>query len=175
MHIITSKYPTCAAAALGNNEQGNTEVIINAQEEIMKSALTVVVFLCMITVATCDLSFAQAAGGPPHQKDDACRADQQKYCAGIPQGGQMGECLDANLKRLSQDCRAAHKNIKRNIAKGLMPGHPLSGCRQDIQKLCASVDNDMGPVMECLMRNEPSLSNNCRTKLREVPPPPGHT
>lgn len=129
-----------------------------------------ILMACLITGYSCDAR-AQMGG----VQGDACSADQKKYCAGIERGPQMGECLDKNMARLSRECRAAHKQIKTNMAKGLMPGHPLSGCRQDIQNLCASVDTDMGPVMECLMRNESRLSDGCRTKLRDVPPPPGHS
>jgi hypothetical protein len=141
----------------------------------MKTALTVLVFLCMITCAACLPAFSQTASMPGNQERDLCWADQQKFCAGLAPGPQMGECLDKNSERLSQECRDAHQQIKRRMAKGLMPGHPLAGCRQDIQKLCAGVDDGMGPVMECLIQNESRLSDNCRTKLRDIPPPPGHS
>lgn len=141
----------------------------------MKTALAVLAFLCMITCATCHPAFSQTAGVPGNQGHDMCGADQKKFCAGVAHGPKMGVCLDKNLERLSRECRSAHQQIKKNMAKGLMPGHPLSGCRQDIQKLCAGFDTDMGPVMECLLRNEARLSDNCRNKLSDILTPPGNT
>ena len=132
----------------------------------MKKTLFILAATCLIACYASD-TYAQIGKA----QGDPCSGDQQKYCAGVEQGPQMGDCLDKNLSRLSKKCRAAHENITKNITRGLMPGHPLSGCREDIQKLCSNVDAGMGPIMECPMRYESLLSEGCKIRLRDIPPP----
>lgn len=46
----------------------------------------------------------------------ACAADREKFCAGVKPGeGRLRDCLQKNLKNLSEGCKARQEKAKENI------------------------------------------------------------
>ncbi len=64
--------------------------------------------------AFCVLPLGAAFGQtPPAAAQEACRADAQRFCAGVqPGGSRIAKCLRTRLSELSPACKAIFCNIK---------------------------------------------------------------
>jgi type II secretory pathway component PulL len=59
-------------------------------------------------IAFMSVGAAHAAGTPEQRR--ACRADAKKFCGQyIPNVKKITACMEANIKRLSPDCRSQFK------------------------------------------------------------------
>ncbi len=109
----------------------------------------------MKTVARALLVVLVTAGAARAQ--DACQADVEKFCQGIPPGGgRLLSCLKANEAKVSPGCKKQVKTIIQNVkAIG-------AACEGDVQQFCATVKPGQGAVLKCLASNEASLSAQCK-------------
>ena len=99
-------------------------------------------------------AFAQGA-------EQACAADIQQYCAGVPQGeGKLAQCLRTNRQKLSPGCQAGMAKTA-----GLMK-EVVQACEDDVHRYCAGAAP--GTTKECLRTNFRSLSFGCKRELFEA-------
>jgi hypothetical protein len=93
--------------------------------------------------------------------EDACRADVEKLCAGIPVGdGRIAACLKANQEKVSPGCKAQLASVARKVKEvGAV-------CEADIASYCPDVKPGQGRVLRCLAANAFSLTPECRQVVR---------
>ena len=109
--------------------------------------------LARVTVAALLLAGAAAAGAA----DDACQADVERLCAGIPKGGgRIAACLKANEAQVSPACKQELASVRRKVKE------LGEGCADDIQSLCADVKPGAGNVLRCLNASYFSLTPGCQ-------------
>jgi hypothetical protein len=89
--------------------------------------------------------------------EDACRADIEKLCPGIPKGGgRIAACLKANQEKVSPECKADLASVARKVKE------VGAACEDDIQSFCADVKPGQGAILRCLAANKGSLSPACQ-------------
>jgi Cysteine rich repeat len=108
-----------------------------------------------VTLATLLLAVGNA------RADDACRADVEKLCAGIPQGGgRIMACLKANQAQVSPACKAEMASVARMVKE------VGTACADDVQSYCADMKPGQGAVVRCLAANKGSLAPACQDILQ---------
>jgi hypothetical protein len=93
--------------------------------------------------------------------EDACRADVEKLCAGIPKGGgRIDACLRANEAKLSPGCKADLASVSRKVKE------VEAACASDIPSICSDVRPGGGAILQCLRANLFSVTPGCRAVLK---------
>ena len=71
-------------------------------------------FAAPLLLATCFVG-AHAADAPPAAVVDACKADVEKLCPGVQPGeGRIAACLKGKHRQMSDGCKAAIKEQRKN-------------------------------------------------------------
>ncbi len=90
----------------------------------------------------------------------ACRADVERYCPAIdPGGGRVMGCLNQHLLDLSNACQNVMGRL--NEARERVSA-VRAACAADVERLCAGVPPQAGPILQCLQSREDQLSPACR-------------
>ena len=93
-------------------------------------------FAWIVSIAFMVLGIASA--------DDACRADVEKLCPGIPQGGgRILSCLKANQAKVSPACK---QQVSAFVKKVKEFGAP---CQADVTQYCGDVTMGGGAILKC--------------------------
>ena len=113
----------------------------------------------MTTIARlASLSLLLFAAGA--RAEDACRADVERLCPGIPPGsGRITACLKAMQADVSKACKAELATVARKVKE------VGAACADDVRSWCADVKPGQGDVLRCLAANESSLAPACRDVL----------
>jgi len=100
-----------------------------------------------------------AAGGV--RAEDACRADVDRLCPGIPPGGgRIAACLKANQAQVSPACKAELVTVARKVKE------VGAACADDVQSYCSDVAPGQGAVVRCLAANKATLAPQCRDVIQ---------
>ncbi len=125
----------------------------------MKIAV-VVPLLATLAAFTSPIALAQEAPGP----GKACRADRQKFCAGIKPGdGKLAACMKEHEAELSPECTAA-RQAARDSGRIIR-----ASCKADAQKFCADVEKGQGRMLQCLESHAAELQQACAEALKSRP------
>ena len=117
-------------------------------------ALIIAALVGGASVFLADHAYAQGA-------EQACAADIQTYCAGVPHGeGKVAQCLRTNRQKLSPACQGAMQKTA-----GLMK-EVVTACEDDVHRYCAGAAP--GSTKECLRSNFRALSFGCKRELFEA-------
>ena len=104
---------------------------------------------------------ALLAAGSARAGDEACRADVERLCAGIPPGGgRIHACLKANPAQVSAECKAELASVARKVRE------VGEACADDIASICPDVKPGGGAVLRCLGDNLFSVSPGCQEVVR---------
>jgi hypothetical protein len=104
---------------------------------------------------------ALLAAGTARAGDDACRADVERLCAGIPQGGgRIAACLKTNAAQVSPDCKAELASVRRKVKE------VGAACEDDVRSFCSDVTPGKGAVLQCLAANQGALAPPCQAVVR---------
>lgn len=91
----------------------------------------------------------------------ACRRDVDRLCSEVKPGhGRIFACLLRQQDDLSSSCRAQTDRVETATEK---IDTVRAACRADVERLCAGVPQDAGPLVECLQANRASVSETCRS------------
>ncbi len=113
----------------------------------------------MRTMARALLLTMLAAGAA--RAEDACRADVERLCAGIPRGGgRIMACLKANSAQLSPGCKADLASVARKVRE------VGAACGDDVRSYCSDVKPGQGAVLRCLAENRATLAPQCQAVLQ---------
>jgi hypothetical protein len=94
---------------------------------------------------------------------DACKADVEKLCAGIPQGGgRIAACLKANEAQVSPACKQQVQAVAKKVRE------VGDACRADVEKFCAEVPLGHGATLKCLASNGANLTAPCQQVVQRV-------
>jgi hypothetical protein len=115
----------------------------------------------METIARVTLAALVLAAAGSARAEDACRADVEKLCAGIPSGGgRTAACLKANADRVSPACKAQLASVAQKVKE------VGEVCEGDVASYCADVKQGQGNVVRCLGANFYSLTPACQDVVR---------
>jgi hypothetical protein len=90
-------------------------------------------------------------GGP-------CMEDVKRLCPEAKTKEEVQACMKQHRDELSPACKEAGK-------KG---ADFLKACKDDMKKLCSSVERGGGRILRCLKENESSLSESCRSAIQNA-------
>ncbi len=109
----------------------------------------------VVSVALLTLGVARA--------EDACKADVEKLCAGIPAGGgRVLSCLKANEAQVTPACKEQIAGIVQKVKE------VGAACEGDVQQFCADAPKGGGATLRCLAWNGPKLSLGCQQVIQRV-------
>ena len=98
------------------------------------------------------------------QESHPCKADREKFCAGIQPGdGKLGECMKQHEAELSPECTAERKErqeMRKNVRMN---------CTAEIGKFCADGEKGQGGVMKCQGSHASELGQTCADSLKQLP------
>ncbi len=90
----------------------------------------------------------------------ACQRDAARLCGEVkPGSGRIVACLLRQQDELSSACMAQTDRV-RTATEALTTLR--AECRADVDRLCAGVPADAGPLVECVQMNRDGLSEACR-------------
>jgi hypothetical protein len=94
------------------------------------------------------------------QDSKACAADAAKLCKGMRPGqGRVAKCLKEHENELSPACKA-------NISEAKEEAKEFSeACKEDAQKNCKGVKPGGGRILQCLKKNEATLTPQCKQEM----------
>ncbi len=131
------------------------------------------------------LGQAEEAQGPSNEKFQAlkaaCESDVTKLCSSSSQGKGPIDCLKNNLDQLSSECKTLISQMpERPARQGQEKNNSKmealkNNCSSDVEKLCASSQNQRGGPISCLKKNLEQLSSACKTSVSEIPEPPAQS
>jgi len=111
----------------------------------------------MLAGAALGFGLACSANAPAAE----CRADVAKFCAQVdPGGGRVGQCLKESQWQLSQGCQQ-HAELVAARTK-----ETLQACQDEIVQYCSSAEVEGRRIAQCLKRENPRLSPECRALAR---------
>jgi len=98
----------------------------------------------------------------------ACRADRERFCAGVPfGGGRVLKCLEAHSSSLSDGCKQTLGSMA--PAGGSAPPaggtSPQEACHDDAVKFCRDAAGDRAKMKACLQAHAGELSDGCKSAL----------
>ena len=109
--------------------------------------------------------WAQPAGKQP------CRADIEKLCKGLPQGGgRLRECLKQHASELSAGCKEkmdTGQGIFAQPGGGNAAATMMEICGDDMKKVCPKVEAGGGRIRQCLKEHLSELSPKCKALIQE--------
>lgn len=91
---------------------------------------------------------------------EACRAEAEKFCAGMKPGeGKLLKCLQGHEADLSDACKARLNTVNQFMA-----------CVEDIMHFCPGEVPVGGEAIKCLRQHDTDLSTACKNELRKIRP-----
>jgi hypothetical protein len=100
------------------------------------------------------------AAGVSAQESKPCAADAAKLCKGVVPGeGRVAKCMKEHEKELSPSCKASISGYKEEAREF------ADACKADAQKNCKDVKPGGGRVLQCLKKNEATLSPECKEAM----------
>lgn len=106
------------------------------------------------------LASASHAAPEAHPGAEACKADAEKFCAGVaPSDGAIHRCLKRHEAELSPACAKFQTAVREKIY-GF-----VRACGSDIKTHCGDVEPGDGRVVQCLKVNRMALTDSCKAQL----------
>jgi len=99
-----------------------------------------------------------------------CEADEQLLCPGLPHNSRKSfMCLMAYEANLSNACALGIVEAAMTLEAGMMAiDHSIKACEADADKFCLEVQPGNGRIVQCLVKNEANLAEQCVTALKET-------
>jgi hypothetical protein len=115
------------------------------------------IFRRILGVAALGLGLACSANAPAQAPAAECRADVAKFCAQVQAGeGRVARCLKESQWQLSAACQQ-HVDLVAARTK-----ETLQACQDEILQFCSSGEVEGRGIAQCLKRENPRLSPECR-------------
>jgi hypothetical protein len=114
---------------------------------------------------------AEAEGRDPATRAVRCAEEAGQLCPNLKPGRIfVVRCLRAHYSDTSDGCRAYLRDIWKRSQSRLQGLR--ESCSDELERLCAGVDESLGRLTRCLTRHRAELSPGCETA---IPPAPGAT
>ena len=101
---------------------------------------------------------------------DGCKAELESYCKDVTPGeGRILACLYAHQDKLSGKCEYALFDAAVQLERAVAAlAYVVNECANDLDKHCSGVAVGEGRLLECLEKNEKTVSARCKEALVEV-------
>jgi hypothetical protein len=99
-----------------------------------------------------------------------CEADEKLLCPGLQHNSRKSfMCLMACEANLSNSCALGIVEAAMTLEAGMMAiDHSIKACEADADKFCLEVQPGNGRIVQCLVKNEANLAEQCVTALKET-------
>lgn len=99
-----------------------------------------------------------------------CEADESLLCPGLQHNSRKSfMCLMAYEAHLSNSCALGIVEAAMTLEAGMMAiDHSIKACEADADKFCLEVEAGNGRIVQCLVKNEANLAEQCVTALKET-------
>ena len=99
-----------------------------------------------------------------------CEADEKLLCPGLQHNSRKSfMCLMAYEANLSNSCALGIVEAAMTLEAGMMAiDHSIKACEADADKFCLEVEAGNGRIVQCLVKNEANLAEQCVTALKET-------
>jgi hypothetical protein len=113
---------------------------------------------------------AAEAKGIVETVKQGCKAELESYCKSVTPGeGRIYACLVAHEDKLSGRCQYALYDASSRLDAALVAlGHLIDECGEDAKKHCGKVQAGEGRILDCLKKNESSLTAACKQALKDT-------
>jgi len=95
-----------------------------------------------------------------------CDAEVQRMCPEAPIGEAGGQCIESRVNQLPPVCRQI---VRQRIVRWKNAEGYKFACRDEVQRLCSTVEPGEGRILQCLQNHAQGLSDRCYQSL-----PKGH-
>jgi hypothetical protein len=126
-------------------------------------------------------AYAEQAGKPLAEKlqqgnivitssVSGCEEDIKQHCDGLGDNpDKVFMCLAAYEEHLSTACKQGILEAALSIKMGAAAlSYSISACEEDADKHCLDVQPGEGRIVSCIKANEPKVSKECITALKET-------
>jgi len=126
-------------------------------------------------------SYAEQAGKPLVEKLQGgsiamdvslrgCDEDAKKHCDGLEaNANQVFMCLLAYEDHLSEQCKQGILEVAMTMKMAEAAiGYSIGACEADADKHCLDVQPGEGRIVSCIKANEPRVSKECISALKET-------
>jgi hypothetical protein len=117
--------------------------------------------------------YAGGMGGgtpaPDHMMrgDGACKADMEKFCAGVKPGhGAIRDCLKQHAADLSPACKDHIAKVKEHAKE--MRQELKAACKADLDQFCKDITPGEGREFACLHAHNDKLSQGCKDGIQSM-------
>ncbi len=126
----------------------------------MKKIFFVIVMFCIPFVG--EISSAQ--DGPVETVAKGCKTELESYCKDVTPGeGRVLACLYAYGDKLSGGCEYALYEASAQLEHFIQTVSYLAQeCEDDLEKYCVDIKPGEGRLLDCLDKNEDSVSSRCK-------------
>ena len=99
-----------------------------------------------------------------------CEADEKLLCPGLQHNSRKSfMCLMAYESHLSNSCALGIVEAAMTLEAGMMAiDHSIKACEADADKFCLEAEAGNGRIVQCLVKNEANLAEQCVTALKET-------
>ncbi len=147
----------------------------------MHSVLKITAIPLTLAVLLPISSFAEEAGKPLVEKlqegdlvitasVQGCDEDIQQHCDGLGDNAdKVFMCLAAYEEQLTAECKKGILEAALSVKMGAAAlDYSISACEADADKYCLDVEPGEGRIISCIKANESSVSEACKTALKET-------
>lgn len=108
--------------------------------------------------------------GPVEKVIEGCTAEIENYCSQVTPGeARLLACFYAHEDKLSGQCQYSLYSASVQLEQAVNAlTYLATQCRNDIMKLCATVEAGEGRILECLDAQADAVSERCTTAIGQV-------
>ena len=101
---------------------------------------------------------------------DGCRAELEMYCKDVKPGdGRILACLYSRADKLSGKCEYALYDAAVQLERAVAAlAYVANECADDLDKHCRGVVAGEGRLLDCIEKNEKTVSSRCKDAIKEV-------
>lgn len=97
------------------------------------------------------------------ESEHPCKVDKEKFCSSIEKGdGRIVKCLKEHENELSPSCKAFKESKKESRQQA------REVCKEDVKKLCDSVEQGEGRKVKCLIEKQSQASPACQQAIASI-------
>ena len=132
----------------------------------MKKIFFVIVMFCIPFVG--EISSAQ--DGPVETVAKGCKTELESYCKDVTPGeGRVLACLYAYGDKLSGGCKYTLYEASAQLGHFIQTVSYLAQeCEDDLEKYCVDIKPGEGRLLDCLDKNEDSVSSRCKEAFQNL-------
>jgi hypothetical protein len=137
----------------------------------MKKLLLAVLFVSgAIGSARCAETMEQQAQKMVKSVQEGCKTELTTFCKDVTPGeGRQLACLYAFEDKLSNQCEYALYDAASKLERATMKLKRVAAdCSGDIDKYCSDVQPGQGHILNCLNKNQKSITPTCSQALKDT-------